>query len=221
MMRIDRDAMLQDFLEKHVLEGWLGDLSLIEQYVEEHNEQIEADLLNAFEAVCEKALLQQRAGMKGDIQYMYISLLRTRLLENQAYYRIDAHDANWFLDPVDCAELWSADFVYRPLFNRMAGLEEMKRDYARQITSMDIEQIQQIEAVKYHLLTLQFLKTMIPALITSPKLEELAKAEPFTLSAGEYRDESIILCKLERQTAEAGAASPFTERGEKRWIIST
>lgn len=167
MKLMDRDAALQDLLEKHVFTEWLHDLALIENNFLARQQAIEEELLAALESLCQLATLPARARSQGDIRYIYISLLRTRVMKNRAVYRIDAYDENWFLDEAECAVEWSANFVFEPLFNRMAKLEKLKSDYARKITTMDIEQIQQIEAVKYHLLTVEFLKSQMPAFVAS------------------------------------------------------
>ncbi|WP_025684809.1 hypothetical protein [Paenibacillus maysiensis] len=215
MKLMDRDAALQDLLEKHVFTEWLHDLALIENNFLTRQQAIEEGLIAALESLCQLATVQHEQGRKGDIRYIYISLLRTRVMENRAVYRIDAYDENWFLDEAECAVEWSADFVFEPLFNRMAKLEKLKSDYARKITTMDIEQIQQIEAVKYHLLTVEFLKSQMPAFVASPSLERMPKADICTIFAGEYRDDSEILCRFTRK-GEVGE-----REGEASWIISS
>lgn len=215
MKLMDRDAALQDLLEKHVFTEWIHDLALIENNFLTRQQAIEDELIAALESLCQLATLQHEQGRKGDIRYIYISLLRTRVMKNKAVYRIDAYDENWFLDETECAVEWSADFVFEPLFNRMTKLEQLKSDYARKITTMDIEQIQQIEAVKYHLLTVEFLKSQMPVFIASPSLERMSKANACTIFAGEYRDDSEILCRF---THSEGAE---TREGESSWIISS
>ncbi|WP_025716316.1 hypothetical protein [Paenibacillus sp. 1-18] len=214
MKLMDRDAALQDFLGKYVLEAWTGDIPLIEDYYQKHGEEIQEELLRAVETVCLKAASQQQEGNKGDIRYMYISLMRTSIMAGKVQYRIDAYDQNWFLDSVECSAMWSADFVFQPLLNRMTEWETVKGAYARKITTMDLEQIQQIEAVKYHVLTIAFLKSMVSTLIDSKVMHAMKKAAGFTLYAGEYRDESDPLCQLEHQGDPNSA-----EGAEERWII--
>ncbi|MEK5321130.1 hypothetical protein NSS94_17990 [Paenibacillus sp. FSL L8-0644] len=215
MKLMDRDAALQDLLEKHVFTEWIHDLALIENNFLTRQQAIEDELIAALESLCQLATLQHEQGRKGDIRYIYISLLRTCVRKNKAVYRIDAYDENWFLDETECAVEWSADFVFEPLFNRMTKLEKLKSDYARKITTMDIEQIQQIEAVKYHLLTVEFLKSQMPVFIASPSLERMPKANVCTIFAGEYRDDNEILCRF---TRSEGAE---TREGESSWIISS
>ncbi|MFB6367940.1 hypothetical protein ACFCP7_28810, partial [Paenibacillus elgii] len=147
-----KDEALQDLLERYVFDRWQFDLPEIDERYRQEKELIEQGFLAAFEAVCRQAVKLQEKGRKGDIYYVYISFLRTSIMADTAEYRMDAYDENWFLDPEECASLWSADFIFAPLFRRMGELGETRKAYARKITSMDIEKIKLIEAYKYHLL---------------------------------------------------------------------
>ena len=131
MKLMDRDAALQDLLEKHVFTEWLQDLALIENNFLSRQQAIADELMAALESLCQLATVQHEQGRKGEIRYIYISLLRTRVMKNKAIYRIDAYDENWFLDGAECAVEWSADFIFQPLFNRMAKLEQLKSNYTR------------------------------------------------------------------------------------------
>ncbi|CAH1202488.1 hypothetical protein PAECIP111893_01806 [Paenibacillus plantiphilus] len=78
------------------------------------------------------------------------------------------------MDKVECTALWRADFIFEPLFRRMKELEQTKKAYARKFTSQDLDRIKQIEAVKYHLLAIEFLKSMVPALLGSSDYAQIA-----------------------------------------------
>lgn len=215
----DRDSALDEFLQQHVLEGWLGDLPLIEQRFAEQQEIIEQSLMDSLREACRIAAKLQSAGQKGPIRYMYISLLRTGIMSNEATYRIDCYDERWFLDPVDGAVHWNADFTFQPLFDRMRQLDELRRPYGRRITVMDIEKIQQIEAIKYHTLTVEFIKSMMPVWVEHPEWNGLQKAPGCAIYAGEFRDESELLCQLEESANDAVNAGVQGEEESERWTI--
>lgn len=202
IQKMSKQDALQDFWEKHVLDQWQYDLLLIDERYTQQKDRIEQGLCAAFDAVCTQAATQQEQGEKGEVHSLYFSLLRTGIMENRASYRLDAYDQNWFLDPIECATVWTADFLFDPLFHRIAELEEKKRAYARLVTSMDIEQIKQIEAKKYHLLTVEFIKSQVPALRETSGYMRMKKASSFTLLVGEYRDESEIIFE-EKQGGDA------------------
>lgn len=215
MKTMDRETVLEAFLQEHVLERWVDDIPQIEENFFAQQEEIEASLLAAVAAVCEQATALQQEGRKGRIRYLYISWLRTRLMGGEGVYRLDAYDGHWLLDRVECSTLWSADFVFQPLLHRMERWEQTIKGYARRMTVMDLEQIGQIEAVKYHHLAVSFLQSMAPLLVHSEALQKLDKEPGFTIFAGEYRDESEPLCRwvLEDELDPEG-----TEQGEKQSV---
>ncbi|CAH8247771.1 hypothetical protein WJ0W_005028 [Paenibacillus melissococcoides] len=190
---MSKEEALQDLLERYVFDRWQFDLPEIDERYRQEKEQIERRFLAAFEAVCKQAAKLQAEGRKGSIRYVYISFLRTSIMANTALYRIDAYDDNWFLDVEECASSWSADFIFAPLFRRMGELEEKRKAYARKITRMDIEKIKLIEAYKYHLLTVEWLRGFIPSLIDSETYRRMDKSANLQLFIGEYKDQCELL----------------------------
>ncbi|WP_213592816.1 hypothetical protein [Paenibacillus woosongensis] len=190
---MSREEALGHLLEHHVFDRWQGDLDIISDSYIQNQEATIGEFVSSVDAACKKAAELQEAGMKGDIQYIYLSLLRTSFMEHKASYRIDIHDERWFLDPVECSSHWQADFIFDPLFKRMRELEAVKTSYARKISTMDIERILQIEAIRYHLFTIEFMRSMIPSILECEGYNQLGKKPNICILAGEYRDRSELL----------------------------
>ncbi|WP_334073514.1 MULTISPECIES: hypothetical protein [Paenibacillus] len=190
---MDREAAIDDFLEKHVIGRWEEDIPLISQVYEQKRTDIEAGLLKVADEVCRKAALLQGQQLKGDIQYLYFTFLRTSLLERKACYRIDVYDHRWYLDRVECSARWEADFIFDPLFRRMTELESVRREYARKISVMDVDRILQIVAVYYHSFAVEFIRTMVADLLQSDGFGVMRKRPDFLVLAGEYQDQSEVL----------------------------
>lgn len=207
--QMDKQAAVHDFWLTHVKDRWQHDLIEIDQRYREQKGSIESGLFDTFHALCAQAARQQEQGEKGEICTIYFSFLRTSILENRAAYRLDAYDENWFLDRTECSVVWEADFIFAPLFRRMAELETVKSSYARKITSMDIERIKLMEAIKYHLLTVEFVRSMVPVLLECQGYCQMAKSPEICLFAGEFRDQAEVLYAhpgpAEKQTKGAGA----------------
>lgn len=190
---MSREEALGHLLENHVFDRWQGDLDIIsESYIQNQDATI-AEFVSSVDSACKKAAELQDAGMKGDIQYIYLSLLRTSLMEYKVSYRIDIHDERWFLDPVECSSHWKAEFIFNPLFQRMRELEAVKSSYARKISTMDIERILQIEAIRYHLFAIEFMRNMVPSILECEGYNLLVKKPNICILAGEYRDRSELL----------------------------
>ncbi|MGV2788087.1 hypothetical protein GNF98_20865, partial [Clostridium perfringens] len=84
---MSREEALGHLLENHVFDRWQGDLDIIsESYIQNQDATI-AEFVSSVDSACKKTAELQDAGMKGDIQYIYLSLLRTSLMEHKASYR--------------------------------------------------------------------------------------------------------------------------------------
>ncbi|WP_201452158.1 MULTISPECIES: hypothetical protein [Paenibacillus] len=201
---MDRDAALGDFLEKYVLERWQEDLAAIGEHYEKNQAEIEAGFLKAVDTACMQAVHLQEQQLKGDIQYIYLSLLRTSIMEHQAVYRIDVLDERWFLDPSECVVQWQADFIFNPLFQRIAALDNVKSNYARKISAMDVERILQIEAYRYHLFAIEFMRGLVPSILEGEGFLRMGQKPTLCILAGEFRDQSEILFQAEGGGDEAG-----------------
>lgn len=190
---LDKNNALQEFGEKYVLDQFAQEVLAIEERYKKKKEGIEKELFTTFDALCQNAIRLQAQGKKGNIQYIYISFLRTSIMENTSFYRMDAYDENWFLDKEECTALWNADFIFQSLFTHMEKLEEKKKEYVRKVTSMDIDEIKLQEAVKYHMITVEFIRAMAPKLIEIESYKEMGKTAELRILAGEYMDQSEIL----------------------------
>ncbi|UHA74779.1 hypothetical protein [Paenibacillus sp. 481] len=190
---ISKQEALQHFYETYVRDQWQYDFVVINERYSEQRESIEHGLISAFHDLCMQAYEQQEQGIKGDIHYMYISFLRTSMMQQSSTYRFDAYDEQWFLDRTECSKMWQADFIFDPLFRTIDHLERKKGDYARKVTSMDIEHMVQLEALKYHVLVVEFMKSMVPALLNCKGFQQMAKSTQLKLFVGEYRDQCELL----------------------------
>ncbi|RRJ63177.1 hypothetical protein EHV15_09780 [Paenibacillus oralis] len=190
---MSREEALGLFLENHVLDRWQGDLETISETFIKNQDSIKAGFAGVMDAVCRKGAGFQDTGVKGEIQFIYLSLLRTSVKEHQADYRIDLYDERWFFDPVECSLNWQAEFIFAPLFQRMRELDQLKSSYARKVSSMDIERILQMEAERYHLVAIEFMRSMVPAVLDCEGYKLLAKKPNLCIFAGEYRDRSEVI----------------------------
>ncbi|MCT4509032.1 MAG: hypothetical protein N4A48_09790 [Tepidibacter sp.] len=193
--QINKEEVLQDFIKDHVYQRWQYELNEIDKRYKQDKEKIENELISAFELACKKSLNLQNKGEKGDIKYIYISFLRTSIIENKSFYRIETYDENWFLDKKECFSLWNSDFIFTSLFNHMKDLEQKKVDYFSKITSMDIDRIKFLESTKYHVLAVEFIKNLIFNFLENSKYKEMDKTNDICILAGEYMDQSEILYK--------------------------
>jgi hypothetical protein len=193
LIPIDKNKVLREFEEKYVTDKWVDKFLEVDEMYKADEAAIEENLIASFEGVCKKVVDLQEKQVKGEIKYIYFSLLRTSILENNGEYRIDLYDENWFLDKEETSINMDLNFIYVPLFDFVKKLKEKKKEYGRTITDMDIENIMLREVYKFHVLAVEFLKDAAKKFTDTHSYEEMRKTADITILAGEYMDEAEII----------------------------
>ena len=104
IIRPDKEKVLKEFEEKYVNDRYATEFGKIIEKYKTDRESIKEILALKFNSVCKEAMVLQEKELKGEIRYIYFSMLRTRLLENKGQWRIDLYDEKWFLDKEECSE---------------------------------------------------------------------------------------------------------------------
>lgn len=185
---VNKEEILNEFLEKYVSDRWFHEFNNIDEIYKRNKNVINEELKSKFSSVCKLGIYLQEQEVKGEIQYIYFSLLRTSLLENKGEFRIDFYDEKWFLDKAECSVNISLDFIYNSLFKHIEELKEKKKEYGRVITDMDIEEIMLLESSVYHILSVEFFRKFIDELLELPSYKELKKSSDVKVMAGEFMD---------------------------------
>lgn len=193
IIKADKNKVLEEFEEKYVKDKYLDTFQKIKKQYKTDREIIKEKLISKFNSVCKEAILLQEKNLKGEIKYIYFSMLRTRLLKNKGIWRIDLYDENWFLDKEECSVDIELDFIYEPLFDQMKLLSMKKEEYGRTIKDRDIEIIKLREVDKYHCLALFIIKDILKSFLESVEYKEMKKKNDIAIMAGEYMDVCITL----------------------------
>lgn len=189
--RADKNQVLKEFQEKYVADRYKEELKKIIEKYNNDREVIKEKLTAQFNSVCKEAVLLQEKEVKGEIKYIYFSMLRTSLLENKGQWRIDLYDEKWFLDKEECSVDIDLNFIYEPLFNHMKELSDKKKEYLRTIKEKDIEAIKLKEGDKYHSLALNIIRGILQSFLECTSYTEMKKKEDIVIMAGEYMDAAI------------------------------
>lgn len=193
LKQVNKEEVLREFKEKYVADRWINAFLEVDELYKSNKTSIEETLTLTFNEVCKQAIDLQEKQLKGKIKYIYISLLRTSILENKGEYRIDLYDENWFLDKEETSINMDLNFIYVPLFEFIKELKEKKTEHGRIITDMDIENIMLREVNKFHVLAVEFLKEIVKKFINTPSYENVKKTADIIIFAGEYMDEAAII----------------------------
>ncbi|MBY6915842.1 hypothetical protein FDB42_16140 [Clostridium botulinum] len=189
----DEDKILEEFKTKYVDNIWVDNFIIIDEFYRNNKEDIDSELIKRFDSVCEECISMQNDNLKGQVTYIYFSLLRTSILEGKGEFRIDLYDENWFLDKQECSINIELDFLYSSLFELKSNLKSRKIEYGRTITDMDIEYIILDEADKYHILAVEFLKELVSKFIEIDSYKEMKKSSNIKIISGELMDSSEII----------------------------
>lgn len=193
IIQANKGEILEEFLEKYLVDRWVNEFLEIDEMYKSDKDAIEENLILKFDEVCRKTICLQEKQLKGEIKYIYFSLLRTSILENRGEYRIDLYDENWFLDKEECSINIDLNFIFDSIFKHREELKEKKKEYGKNITDMDIENIMLKEIDKYHILAVEFLKGMIEKFIKTSSYSEMKKTEDIMILAGEYMDVTEVI----------------------------
>ena len=202
IIQVDKEKVLEEFKNKYVENRFTNEISKINEKIAKNEEIIKNQILLNFNKVCENAKTLQNENLKKKIKFIYISFLRTSLLENKGIWRIDLFDENWFLDKEECFINLDFSFLYESLFEHIKELQEKKKEYGRTITEMDIEKIKLQEGDKYHKFVIKILEDIVNELIECENFKEMKRHEELMIFAGEYKDEVELLYENEEINKE-------------------
>lgn len=190
----DKEEVLQKFKKKYVDDIWVNNFIKNDEFYRANKEEFDSKLRQKFDSICNKCIDLQNNNLKGEVEYIYFSLLRTSILEGRGEFRIDFYDKNWFLDKEECSVNIELDFLYITLFELESTLKSKKMEYGRTITEMDAEYIILDEADKYHILCAEFLKDMVKEqFINLSSYKEMKKSDNLKILVGEFMDEAEII----------------------------
>lgn len=111
IIKADKEKILKEFHEKYVLNRYKDEFTKIIEKYKTSREKIKENLTSKFNSVCKEAISLQEKELKGEIRYIYFSMLRTKILENKGEWRIDLYDEKWFLDKEECSINIDLEFI--------------------------------------------------------------------------------------------------------------
>lgn len=191
--------ILKNITKEHLNMEFSED-ELQEIYIRMENDfdNIKNNILVTFNNLFENIIDKQRNGTKKPIEKIYMSFLRTRLLEGRGMFLIEAFDENIFLDDVETNILLDFDFVYESHFNKAKELIELKEKYREYIREEDITMILLESSVKYFIFIADIMVQFINRDITKlQSFKDLNKGKKIEFNIGFYRASAYKICEYE------------------------
>lgn len=122
----------------------------------------------------------------GEPEYVQLSFLRSGVLLQSPWYRIDLHDKNWQISEIECCEKWQPVFLDEKLRKAQQVFEEnFTKQSAAGMYCCEQILLQMAEELHIHLLSL------LPELFEQMSAQYLyIFAEPVSVYCGEFLDKS-------------------------------
>lgn len=97
--------------------------------------ELRTELENVWFSALQKYAVLQKEEKKGPARYAYLSLLRSGVLTNQAWFQLDLKDGQGWGDIVDCTEDWwlipaLMQLEFTPLFSRLGKKHQEEAEIA-------------------------------------------------------------------------------------------
>jgi hypothetical protein len=199
---------IQEYLIQQTADWVQDDFADMQQEFFAKRDCIIQSLVEVIRQLYQQAHSLQEQGRKGAASYIWISLLRTSVLQDTWQYRIDLYDHTFVLDREECTVHWEMNFVWDYLKNRMNQLNEVIRSgrYVNKIRTYHIDKIKLEMAKQYHQQAIYFTQRVIQTVFQNLEDIELDKGTKMKVLMGEYLDHSVVIYeKIQDKSEKSGA----------------
>ncbi len=190
---MEREAALQSYREA-VSEKIAEFRNNMEQHVIAHAEYLE-NLVKSGMALLGEQMKKQE---KEYVCFLYISVLKSDLIERK--YRIFCHglDMRWYLDDEPAEAYADAQELFEPFDRLRSALEEANSGYGGNVTVYDIQNMLFEELPLIDNMVCQILRYRLRDWEEKGIFDKVARSPYWLLKWGEYRDRSEFLVQTDR-----------------------
>ncbi|MUG47386.1 pentapeptide repeat-containing protein [Paenibacillus woosongensis] len=190
-------------------------LEQLEQTYQGWRPELIREFIASFRAWCRQLLELQAAGKKGRIGYLTYSMLRTAMQSGKMTYLGEAQDENWFMDPQPVRCGYEAKWAYLPLEKWKEAVMSRRREYAGQISEMDVEREMRHEAAYVHGYVVALIRQAMPEAVRLEEFLQLDKEAVVEIRVGEYLDHSEVVYKLDERNLDSAEVKEWLEAGKE------
>ncbi|MGN0403375.1 MAG: pentapeptide repeat-containing protein [Acetatifactor sp.] len=190
---MEREAALQSYREK--VSGKIADFrSNMEKYLMEHAGYLEDMVKSGMDRLGDQMKKQE----KEYVCFLYISVLKTDLINRN--YRIFLHglDMSWYLDDEPVEAYVDAEELFQPFENLRNMLEEANNGYGGAISVYDIQNLLFEELSLVNSMICQILRYRLRDWEVKGIFDQVVRSPYWLLKWGEYRDKSEFLIQVDR-----------------------
>ena len=152
------------------------------------------------QAYFRKIINMQEAGLKDEIAYISLSLLRTKMLSGEYQIRLDAYHQGWYLDRIECSGIYEVGHFYGRLDEFMKLLVKMRQETFVNLTFGEINEHFFRESQYYFFTVSEFIRTALKEAVKTEEFQKIKRAPVFCIHFGEFQDSLAIVYKEDHTT---------------------
>jgi uncharacterized protein YjbI with pentapeptide repeats len=223
MVAMNRTEALAHFEQNYVQAKADEKILQAEAHLLQHRDQLAGEFRESIKAIALKIKTMQAAGSLAKVRFVNYAMLRSALLANEPPYRIDVYNKEWYFDPrqPECSVQYDRSGIMRFLDQLAVELEEPRKLYFNQVTTVDLEQIKLREAAKYNQLIINLADYALHQEDTFQELAEIAKEDEFEIRVGEYYDHTEVVYKEDRREKNPETIKEWLEdKNENQYVAA-
>jgi len=182
---------------ENILDGYLDTIENCKSKLQEsifiNKEILAKQIVQAFDRLYQKIIMEQSSENKGKIQAINISLLKVGFKTREVNCIIEAFDEKWLFDNKPITYSFKLDKIFDEFYTLEDYLKEETKKYFGKSLKEQIEKnvLEQYEIAIYYFIEL--VRYSIEDILENEKFKLINKEEKFCIVAGEYRDKGLIV----------------------------
>lgn len=186
---MNRTKAIKEFRESYVKNICNETLTNLDCYYLNNKEQFKNDFELSFKNACQNICAAQNDGCLGEINYLVLCMLRTKIAKNDFSFIYKACNYAWLLDIGQFnAGIYYADFPFSYYLEMQNKLLKEYRRYIGKIVPQDISVIMQEHSSKFMQYVSNIAKYNILELVSWDEFQKIKRAPKFEIHVGEYLD---------------------------------
>jgi uncharacterized protein YjbI with pentapeptide repeats len=201
MIAMNRTEALEHFEQNYVQAKADEKILQAEAYLLQHRDELAVKFLESLRTIGRKVKTMQAEGRLAKVRFVNYALLRSALLAKEPPYRIDVYNQEWYFDPrqPECSVQYDGSGIMQFLDHLAVELEEPRKFYFNQVTTVDLEQIKLREAAKYNQLISSLAEYALHRGMPLQELAEFDQEAEFEIRVGEYYDRTEVVYKEDQR----------------------
>jgi len=138
------------------------------------------------------------------VRYIQISLMRSKAMTGEAFYRLESYGENFFLDEPYTSRVLDFPWIYGGYKTFCMSIDRESRKYVGKIASEELKRIKLIELISCNKVIKMLLGDSVIDLMITDEFRALSIDKGVQVQMGDYRGEYDLIIKTDAHTANIG-----------------